>query len=60
MTCIIRITECAQCSFRLPYRYHEAKSFEYVCKLHTAPPLCPPTGTPDWFPLEMLEEKTDA
>lgn len=47
MTRIIKITECADCpkvwqSYRL-------------CGVNKKP--CPPAGTPDWCPLEVLEEK---
>lgn len=55
-TRIIRITTCAECPFR--YRYHYDKNgFQYSCELHVVEPLCPPTGIPDWCPLEKLETK---
>lgn len=60
-TRIIRITECHQCPFRFRANY-TPRGFVYKCELvtHTlpCPPICPPTGTPDWCPLEMLEEPT--
>lgn len=58
-TRIIRITECAQCPFRFVYDY-TPRGFVHECNLVTrilpCPPGCPPTGTPDWCPLEVLEQ----
>lgn len=49
-TRIIRITACAQC----PSYYRNQQGFRYCIKTELAP--CPPTGTPDWCPLEVLEQ----
>lgn len=55
-TRVIRITECSQCPFRFVHNYERIYGFEYGCQLHSTPPLCPPTGTPDWCPLEAIED----
>lgn len=51
-TRIIRITACAQCPHALPFIVDEGDFFE--CERTCGE--CPPTGTPDWCPLEKLEE----
>lgn len=55
MTRIIRITECHQC----PY-FETSVTGEPFCMVEAGGKPTRPTGTPDWCPLEMLEEKTDA
>lgn len=50
-TRLIRITECAVC----PHHYQDSLGF--FCHFGDGQaPMCPPTGTPDWCPLEKLEE----
>lgn len=49
-TRIIRITECAQCPYRESYMVQR-------CELEDR--QCPPTGTPAWCPLEVLEAERD-
>lgn len=48
MTRIIRITECAKCRWCMG---------ELGCLAANNREPCPPTGIPDWCPLEMLEAK---
>ena len=66
-TRIIRITTCAQCPHaqRVNKRRLSALAFQYCQAVLSSPgeprgkePICPPTGTPDWCPLEKLEESS--
>ena len=54
-TRIIRITECAQC----PKHYRNSKGALFCFAIDDQAPLCPPTGTPDWCPLEVLVAERD-
>ena len=53
-TRIIRITECRQC----PHSYINSARKLYCFYGEDQAPLCPPTGTPEWCPLERLEEQS--
>lgn len=65
MTRIIRITECAQCPHASKITHAQTGKLQaWWCQsvmCRTGPvapgePICPPTGTPDWCPLEVLEQ----
>lgn len=50
-TRIIRIAECSQC----PSFYRNSRGIG-ICMKPDLPVECPPTGTPDWCPLEAIED----
>lgn len=52
MTRIIRITECRQCPYAL-ISHMQTNTWLCTRKLLEH---CPPTGTPDWCPLEAIED----
>lgn len=53
-TRIIRITECYQCPHS---RASTVRPQVFFCAHGLKLSECPPTGIPDWCPLEKLEER---
>lgn len=69
MTRIIRITECAHCTHATKITdAHTGKLQAWWCQAvmsRTGPvcpgeTICPPTGTPVWCPLDVLEQGENA
>lgn len=58
MTRVIYITECCQCPFARP----SSVRFDVFFCVQPSVSLveCPPTGTPEWCPLEILEPRGSA